>query len=450
MTRPARVLAALAAAGTLTLTGCHGEPPTTAPSPTRSTPTTTSPSASPTPGTIRLSAADGSDVAVHWVDAPTGSAAPGSDYAVISTLTMPPECGEQLVPRVLLADAAWFVGIRPAALCAWQGESVLPAGYGVGILPSGASDVTSWPSTASLVPGDDPRQVTSSTADGDTVVWSETASTGLDVDGWRVFAASRTDGVPHLVARAEELTGGKDLPFYESTYAISGTDVYWSSAPPEGPDANAPVVVSKSLSGHGTITVLAEDCDQPVTTDHGVVVRTISMASTIGQDAYGKPEPQQNMTADGLALVTADGLEPLLHIESDDPLPFGVHVDALAASGSRVAFAVGASEYLLDLDTNEVTGFKVGGVPVPGQGEAVVSAPVVTSTSAVTAELMAWSYGNGAASGTEPVSVYRFDSGVLKRVDVPRNGGTVWAVGDTVAWDASDGTYAFETVTSWR
>lgn len=87
---------------------------------------------------------------------------------------------------------------------------------------------------------------------------------------------------------------------------------------------------------------------------------------------------------------------------------------------------------------------------MPGQGEAVVSAPVVTSTSAVTAELMAWSYGDGAASGTEPVFVYRLDSGALQRVDVPRNGGTVWAVGDTVAWDASDGTYAFETVTSWR
>lgn len=409
-------------------------------------------SSSATAGGIRLVGPDGAQLPVRWVGPEPSPATPGDGFDVVSTLSQPKECGQQLLAGSLLAGGAWFVGIRPAALCAWQGEAQLPAGYGVGLLPAGGSPVVPWASTGGLVPGDPPRQVTNGTTDGTTVVWSETASTGLFVDNWRVFAASVADGVPHLVARAEELTGGGDLPFYDSTYALHTGRVYWSSARADVPPTSvtyAPQVLAKDVTGSDAIAVVATDADQPVATDRGVVVRTIASTALIGQDASGKAETQQGMAATGIALVTPGGLDQLVRIESDAPLPFGARVTALAGAGSHVAFAVGTTEYLLDLDTHQVTGFNAQGNPRTDAATDILTAPTVVWSSAMSTDLLAWSYGNNGPDTAQPVFVYRRATSTLRRVDVPLNAGQVWAVGNDVAWSVSDGTWTFQTVTSW-
>lgn len=434
--------------GATLLAGCDAADGVRAPS-TSSAPAASS---SATAGGVRLVGPDGAQLPVRWVSPEASPAAPGDGFDVVSTLSQPKECGQQLVAGSLLAGGAWFVGIRPAALCAWQGEAQLPAGYGVGLLPAGGSQVVTWASTGALVHGDPPRQVTNGTTDGTTVVWSETASTGLDVDSWRIFATSVADGVPHLVARAEELTGGGDLPFYDSTYAQHAGRVYWGSARAEVPPtsvAYAPQVLAKDVTGRSAIAVVATDADQPVATDPCVVARTIALTTVTGQDASGKAEPQRRMAATGIALVTPGGLTPLVRIESDAPLPFGVHVTALAGAGLHVAFAVGTTEYLLDLDTNQLTGFSAQGNPQTDAATGTLTAPTVVWASAMSTDLLAWSYGSSGPDTAQPVFVCRVATSTLRRVDGPLNAGLVWAVGNDVAWSASDGTWAVETVTSW-
>jgi hypothetical protein len=385
---------------------------------------------------------DGVPVEVTWVDtADAQPAVEGEQYTVDATISVPDECGAQLTTGALYDDGAWFVAQRPEENCAWQGEQWLPAPYQVGVLNPGDADPTLWDSTAVLVPGDHPRQVTTSAVTPDGAVWAETDSTNLTVDNWRVFAGDRATGHTHLVARSQELTGGSDLAYSEVTIAVDGSNGYWSSTPPDTGDGAAfvPVVVSKPLDGTGELATVATDADQPVATDVGVVVRTFTSVSTVPAAAAGSgaPEAQDTTWPSGLGLVTQTGVKQLLSLSSDSPLTPEQHVTALSASGPLVAFAVAGTAYLLDVVTGAVTGFRGAagqGVEAASGSTDVVRESSTINDTALDGRVLSWTFGGGSASVTAPLFVYRLDDEVTWRVDIERSFGQTWVAGRYVAW----------------
>lgn len=397
-------------------------------------------------------------VPVRWVDVSgAAEAREGQDWTAVSVSRAEgaDSCEDKTIPGALFADGAWFVGIQPAATCSWSGEADLPAPDGVGLVAAGSSDIRRWSATDQLVKGDHFRQVTRSAVAGDTAVWGETVSTNLFVDNWRVFTASRADGVPHLVARSEDLTGGKDLPFYESTYAIDGRRAVWSTSPAQ-PDRAAraylPEVVSRDLSGKGPIRVLARRADEPVVTADGIVVRTFTKARVV-EDREDDPTPEKRWVPTGLALVTASGLRPLVRIDTRDPIDFPSWLgDGVAAYGSKVAFSVGPTEYLLDLEDGSITGFRGGGKVLDEDvvGSDPVRESAVINQSALGDRWLAWTFG-GTSGGTDmPVYVASLETGEVRQQPVEHNFGNIWTAGDLVGWTSSSRESSTTTLARWR
>ncbi|WP_148284062.1 hypothetical protein [Luteimicrobium xylanilyticum] len=385
-------------------------------------------------------------------------AAPSNDFSVVSRLQTTGTCTDTLAPGALFDDGAWFTGVTPGAACSWQGDGPLPASDRVGVVQEGSTTAHLWASTVTLVPGDHHRQVTRSTVSGDWAVWSETESTDLYYDNWRVFAADRRTGKPHVVATAEEFTGGKKLPFYEATYTIYQDRVFWSTTPASvagTQKAFEPEVVSKAISGKGAIDVVAKAGDQPVTTDSGVVVRTSSKLRVNDTDDTDSPDVKKETISTGFSLVTAHGLQPLLRISPTGPIDRDQEPSAVAAHGNTLAFAVGDTEYLYDLATGTAVGFRGAGheIAVPdareGDSDAESEASTINS-SAVTGSFATWTFGGGSGSLKAPVLVYDLKSNTLRRTWVKHNGGDVWAAGGYVGWRSIGQDSSTTTLTAWR
>jgi len=470
------MLAALVTASMLALAaGCHGADHaarTTEPaarrgdpgdSPTEAEPQQRAATPSPTPSatTVRLVDPHGKDVPVTWYDMTTASDAAGSnDFDLVSRLEGSSACKDSVSPGALFDDGAWFALIVPGAICSWQGNGPLPASGRVGIVSKGSTAPRPWAPTSGLVPGDHHRQVTRSPVSGDRAVWFETTSTDLGDDNWRLFAADRRTGEPHVVATAEELTGGKQLPFSEATATVYRHRVYWSTTPASAAGtqrAFEPEVVSKDISGKGTITLAAKVGDQPVTTDRGVVIRTASTMEVDDVDDQDRPSVVAERIPSGFSLVTAHGLEPLLRASADGPIARNEAPGAVAASGHTLAFAIGDTEYLYDLDTGTALGFRGAGraIPVPGDQAANSDAQREATTihsSAVTSSVAVWTFGGGSGSLRAPVLVYDARDHTLRRVWVSHNDGEVWAAAAFVGWSGFRTLDASRTTTlaSWR
>jgi len=402
---------------------------------------------------------DGKDVPVTWYDMRAArDATTSSDFDVLSKLQPTGTCTDTLAPGALFDDGAWFTGIAPGAVCSWQGDGPLPASGQVGIVPKGSTTAHLWASTAALVPGDHHRQVTRSTVSGSWAVWSETESTNLYYDNWRVFAADRRTGKPHVVATAEEFTSGKKLPFYEATYTIYRDRAYWSTTPASVAGTQKtfePEVVSKAISGKGAIEVVAKAGDQPVTTSRGVVVRTPSTMRVNDTDDQDQPTVITQKVPSGFSLVTPHGLRPLVRISPSGPIDRDQEPGAVAAHGNTLAFAVGDTEYLYDLATGTAIGFRGAGreITIPdaldGDSDAEREASTINS-SAVTGSFATWTFGGGSGSLKAPVLVYDLKSNTLRRTWVKHNGGDVWAAGGYVGWRSIGQDSSTTTLTAWR
>ncbi|MBD9698018.1 hypothetical protein IGS67_00700 [Flavimobilis sp. GY10621] len=392
---------------------------------------------------------DGRVLDVRWVPvASQVEARQGETYTVLDTIRSERGCVERIGARAVLGGGATVVGIGPKETCTWDGGPRLPANDRIGVRDADGT-LRRFVTTEGLVPEDDPRQITAVAASATHVVWAETASTDLFHDDWRIFAARLDDGVPHLVAKAEDFTGGKEpLTFFEVQLAVGADRVWWSTAPADG--EGPPVVVSRRLDGTGPIDVVAKASDSPVVTSDGLVVRTLTEVSTMSQDDQGEPAAEIMWRGTGLALVADNEATPLLSIDTTETLGTEEELGALSSDGVRVAFAVGDAVYALDLSREAIVGVHGGGVkPTTDISDEFREATTIASTALDEGRLV-WSFGGGAGATTSPVYVLELASDALQRIVVEDNAGEVVAAAGNIAWSGFVDDRRTTTVVDWR
>ncbi|WP_165375489.1 hypothetical protein [Sanguibacter massiliensis] len=385
---------------------------------------------------------------VGWVPvASQVDAREGETYEVLDTVRSEGGCVERIGAEVVLGGGATVVRIGPKEACTWDGGSRLPANDRIGVRRADGT-LRRFPTTEGLVPGDDPRQITAVAASSTHVVWAETASTDLFHDDWRLFAARLDDGVPHLVAMAEDFTGGKEpLTFFEVQLAVGADRVWWSTAPADG--EGPPVVVSRRLDGTGPIDVVAKASDSLVVTSDGLVVRTLTEVSTMSQDDQGEPAAELMWRGTGLAVVADNEATPLLSIDTTETLGAEEELGELSSDGSRVAFAVGDAAYAMNLSSTTLVGVHGGGVkPSTEIGDEFREATTIASTALDEARLV-WSFGGGAGATTPPVYVLDLDTDALARIVVEENAGEVKATAGSIAWSGFVNDRRTTTVVDW-
>ncbi|WP_155859352.1 hypothetical protein [Cellulomonas sp. KRMCY2] len=386
-------------------------------------------------GITRLDQPDAGPIAVSWADGtpvdPTAvdvaaarSAVEGVDYdpvlqtpAGLNMFTLALTPGGDLV-SVMIPEGQYDGGdviLKSSQLGTYDGEFVR------------------WPSTADLIPDDNPRQIFAATEDEGTVTWAETASIALDSSNWRIFA--REDGgEPVLVAASEEVYPGR-MPILTGDVAplVHDGRVYWATPAPSAADGASfhMQVMSRPADGSGSLTVEAQGVAQPAVNDHGLyVARTLRDDPTL---------------AGGTATVEivdgAGGSLPVLVVAGDQ----GVTIVSLVADRERIAFVAigpgvtGGTVYVVD--------------PVAGAVTAVATPDsAFLPALALCGDRLVMTSADGSGAGDEPVYVLDVPSSDLARVDVPLNYSEVKCAGDMIAWRTLpdlQGT-ALTTVVSWN